>query len=419
MATFARSSRPSRPDKGRGKKICVLLCLTAAVFAVLLALPGCGKGGGEKGDDVAVSRVPDVVGMTEEEATEAIEGAGLEVGEVAHEVSDEVGIGLVMSQDPEPNTKQEEGTAVDLVVSDGPEHGAPDTSAMVEVPNLAHMTPAQAEAALGKLGLKAKRGEDVPAATLLGATVRVGRVGAQTPAPGAGVAPGMTVTYQLAKADDGVEVPSVTGKSKDDAVYALEAAGFEVSVQYDYSDSVAEGKVISQSPSAGSGAGKGSTVTIVVSLGSGEVSNPATVTVPDVAYLSYDDAVYNVQDRGLDYTIDYAYSDDVAYGYAVGTSPAAGTEVPAGSTVTIIISEGTGGGGVSYVAVPPIVNNYVDDAVSSVEAAGLVPQVQWYADVAPYGYVYDCYPMSGVEGEPGTTVYIFVSDGSGYDGGGS
>ena len=270
----------------------ILVFLAVAALAVLLALPGCGRGAEEKGDDVAVSRVPDVTGMTEEEATEAIEDAGLEVGEVTREKSDEVGIGLVVSQDPAPNTKQGEGSAVDLVVSDGPEHGTPDTSAMVEVPNLAHMTPAQAEAALGKLGLKAKRGEDVPAEELLGATVRVGHVGAQSPAPGAGVAPGVTVTYQLAKADEDVEVPNVTGMTKDDAVYALEAAGFKVSVSYDYSDSVGEGKVISQSPSGGGEAGKGSTVTIVVSKGPKPEDGPETVVVPDISY-EYKDGAAN------------------------------------------------------------------------------------------------------------------------------
>ena len=102
MVAFARSSRP---EKVRGKRFCVLICMIAAALAVLLALPGCGRGAEEKGDDVAISRVPDVVGMTEEEATEAIEDAGLEVGEVTREKSDEVAEEVGLNHEDTANLK--------------------------------------------------------------------------------------------------------------------------------------------------------------------------------------------------------------------------------------------------------------------------------------------------------------------------
>lgn len=64
-----------------------------------------------------------------------------------------------------------------------------------------------------------------------------------------------------------VEVPDVVGETQAAGTTTLETALFVVAVETAYSDSVAEGLIISQSPTAGSFANSGSTVTITVSLG--------------------------------------------------------------------------------------------------------------------------------------------------------
>lgn len=64
-----------------------------------------------------------------------------------------------------------------------------------------------------------------------------------------------------------VEVPDVVGETQAAGTATLEGAGFVVSVTTAYSDSVAEGLIISQSPEGGEFAASGSTVTITVSLG--------------------------------------------------------------------------------------------------------------------------------------------------------
>src|SRR5690606_23500582 len=64
-----------------------------------------------------------------------------------------------------------------------------------------------------------------------------------------------------------VEVPDVTGETQASATSTLEGAGFVVQVQTAFSDSIAEGLVISQVPAGGQAANSGSTVTITVSLG--------------------------------------------------------------------------------------------------------------------------------------------------------
>ena len=65
--------------------------------------------------------VPDVVGMTEEDAETAIVDEELEVGDVSTSYSDTVPAGSVISQDPVWGTEVALGSAVDLVVSLGQE----------------------------------------------------------------------------------------------------------------------------------------------------------------------------------------------------------------------------------------------------------------------------------------------------------
>src|SRR5699024_12172396 len=76
-----------------------------------------------------------------------------------------------------------------------------------------------------------------------------------------------TVIFEVSEGPETETVPDVLGLDRDEAVSALEAAGFKVTVEETHSDDVAEHKVISQSPEAGEDVKKESTVKLVVSLG--------------------------------------------------------------------------------------------------------------------------------------------------------
>lgn len=65
--------------------------------------------------------VPDVVGMTESQAGQAISGAGLVVGTTTRQNDASIPAGDVISQAPVGGTMVSSGSAVDLVVSDGPD----------------------------------------------------------------------------------------------------------------------------------------------------------------------------------------------------------------------------------------------------------------------------------------------------------
>ncbi|MCX8064726.1 MAG: PASTA domain-containing protein [Candidatus Hydrogenedentes bacterium] len=64
--------------------------------------------------------VPDVTGMTIDEASEALLDAGLDLGAIAWQCSNQVSEGLVISQSPLGGQEVPYGTPVDLVLSEGP-----------------------------------------------------------------------------------------------------------------------------------------------------------------------------------------------------------------------------------------------------------------------------------------------------------
>jgi len=77
--------------------------------------------------------VPDVVGISQSSAESAITGAGLTVGTITQQCSNEVSAGKVISQIPTAGTQVSPGSEVDLVVSTGPcPEGEGSTEGVVE-----------------------------------------------------------------------------------------------------------------------------------------------------------------------------------------------------------------------------------------------------------------------------------------------
>jgi beta-lactam-binding protein with PASTA domain len=97
--------------------------------------------------------------------------------------------------------------------------------------------------------------------------VAVGLVISQDPADGGTVDIGTDVDFVVSLGPEPVLVPDVVGETQEDAETALEADSFVPHVVEQYSESVAEGLVILQSPIAGAASTEGATVTIYVSLG--------------------------------------------------------------------------------------------------------------------------------------------------------
>ena len=148
---------------------------------------------------------------------------------------------------------------------------------------------------------------------------------------------GDRVTLVISKGQKKETVPDVEGKSLEDAKSILEAAGFVVDDDDEYSDEVEENHVISQSPSSGSQLAEGSTVKIVVSRGK-EVK---VAKVPDLKKMTVTEAEEALTAVNLKLgNVSQEYSDSVKENKVISQSIAADTEVKEETKIDITISKG-------------------------------------------------------------------------------
>lgn len=131
-----------------------------------------------------IREVPNVVGLSTNEARIKISQYELNVVEPPQErYSDEYPLGVVMDQEPKPNSKLSRGSGVTLSVSKGPK------PADIKVPNLAGMTVEQARSELDKVKLKLD-GNIVKATSV---DYLTGQIISHNPAKGTAVEEGSTV----------------------------------------------------------------------------------------------------------------------------------------------------------------------------------------------------------------------------------
>jgi beta-lactam-binding protein with PASTA domain len=134
-----------------------------------------------------MATVPNVVGMTQANASTAITSVGLTVGTITQTYSSTVALGNVISQSPTKGTSVVLGSSVNLTVSQGPK-----PVVYMTVPNVSGMTTANAKYTVIAAGLNA--GLVLPFHT---STVPSGIVINTVPAAGASVAQGTSVLFYV------------------------------------------------------------------------------------------------------------------------------------------------------------------------------------------------------------------------------
>jgi beta-lactam-binding protein with PASTA domain len=201
--------------------------------------------------------VPDVEGMSLNDAGQALRHAGLESS--TRPIASDEPPGTVVEQSPAAGEEVSEGTVVALRISEERER-PPATSepATVRVPNLVGARSADARSRLRAVGL---RWTQRPVESQRPA----GEVISQSPRANAELREGGTVTLRVSTGPAGVELPDVVGLNETSAIRELETAGFVVRVVDEPTFEPAEdGVVLAQSPAAGTTRRKGGTVTITV-----------------------------------------------------------------------------------------------------------------------------------------------------------
>jgi serine/threonine-protein kinase len=197
-----------------------------------------------------MTTVPDVRNRTRDEAAAMLARAGLEPN--VREIPSTKEINTVIAQDPAPGARVARGSKVRINVSKGP--------AQVPVPPVVGKPIEQAISELqGRNFAVARR--DVESNELAGTVL------AQDPEANTLAPEGSKVTLTVSKGPKTKAVPGVEGLGRDQAVAALEEAGFEAVVEEQEVDNPElENFVLSQDPPAGTQAKPGSKVTIVVGI---------------------------------------------------------------------------------------------------------------------------------------------------------
>jgi len=207
--------------------------------------------------------IPQLVGQTEEVARGLIEEAGFIVGTVTGRPDPDAPLGQVIEQSPLAGVELAAGTAINLVLSEGPL-----TFELADYSNQEENTVFQALAELGlRWNTRQETSEDVPDGTVI----------RTEPPPAALVSAGDIILLIISSGPGAVEVPDVFGLSEGNARDTIEAAGFRFRVEAGrqaVTDPALHDRVVRQFPESGTSAQPNSIVTVTM----GEYTAPTTTT---------------------------------------------------------------------------------------------------------------------------------------------
>ena len=208
---------------------------------------------------------------------------------------------------------------------------------------------------------------------------------------------------------DKITVPDVSGRSESEAQSILTQQGFpKIKSQFEFSDTVEQGKVIGTTPAANSEATKETEIVMIVSKG----PEKKMTSVPSVVGLSDADAQNAIKAASLTVgTVTYDYNDNVPEGQVVSQSVEGGKQVEQGTSVGLVVSRGPKPP--EKVSVPPVTNTSLENARKLLSSAGLRTGNVTYQnhDSVPSGNVISCSPGVGNSVDEGASVNLVVSQG--------
>ncbi|MFB9070827.1 PASTA domain-containing protein [Citricoccus parietis] len=210
-----------------------------------------------------------------------------------------------------------------------------------------------------------------------------------------------TVLVTVSLGPELFEVPHLTGLEQDEAEATLQDAELVLgTVTHEYSDTVEQGSVLSQSPAAADELRRNHAVSVVVSEG------PQPVAVPDLSGMTVEEATSELEAAGLQLEVSGSeHSATVEAGRIITQDPAEGDVLP-GSTVTAVQSLGP-----RMIAVPDVTGQTQGEARRQLEEAGFeVEETEILGDFfgSREGRVRNQSPESGAAAAEGSTVRILI-----------
>ena len=320
-------------------KIMKILTIVVVAIIVLILVFTVGKAAGvfksfggittqEEEDKSGKVTVPDVRGMSEEDAKALLNKKRLGIDVVTRKESKKYKAGKISKQTPEAGEKVSKHTKVEVVVSSGL------VGSKKAIPDVSGMSETEAQNKLEDAGFK------VTSSFQYDDSVESGKVISTTPEAGTKAEKGSTVTMLVSQGSNKKTVPDVRGMADATAQSTIKSYGFNVgTVTYDYSDSVEKGMVISQTVEPGTKASAGTSISITVSNGPKpeekiEIQNFVGQPVSALKSWAVSNGInINETKRGP--------SNTYPEGYITSMTPSSGT-ISKGGTISYEVSSGAG-----------------------------------------------------------------------------
>lgn len=255
--------------------------------------------------------VPSLVGLSKSEANKMLAGLGLKSEILSEIFSEDIPKGKIISSEPAGGGKITPTGTVGLNISKGQER--------ILITDLTGDTPDIASQKIAEIGLNV--GEIFESFDL---KIESGFVIKTDPAIGSKVKRGTVVNLIVSKGIEKIELASYIGKNGEQALSELTDSGFDVDVEYKFSDNIFKGQVISQAPDKSGAIPIGSKIRLVISKG------PEFIFVPNVLGKSKNSATLDLENLGLRVSIK-------GTGKVNNISPAIGSKVKQGSLITLTL----------------------------------------------------------------------------------
>ncbi|WP_151082705.1 Stk1 family PASTA domain-containing Ser/Thr kinase [Nocardioides cynanchi] len=306
------SEPPTTPVRGRRSRRGPVLLGLALVIALLAGVGAYWFGWAR------YTATPGVLGLTQQAATHKLEKAGLHVTVGAAAFSSSVPKGEVVGTDPGPGARVLDHGTVTLTLSKGQE--------LYAVPQLRNLTVNQAQDALLRSHLTYGR-----SIRQYDEKVARGHVIGSNPSAGKRESPKTLVDLVVSRGPQPIHIRDWTGAPAARAEQVLKAQHLDVVLgTAEYSDQVAQGHVLSQTPPSGV-LHRGDQVTLVVSKGPQLVPVPDNLTAMGVAAAT-------AELKGLGFQVSVVKSPYyIGVGYVYSSSPGGGEMAPKGSVVVLHI----------------------------------------------------------------------------------
>jgi serine/threonine-protein kinase len=260
--------------------------------------------------------VPDLRGQTLVEAQATLDRQHLEISDIVEVFHDVAPKGTVVGTEPSSGAAVNEGTRVQVSVSKGPE--------LFSIPDVVGKPLDEAKRLMEDAGFSISAASEQHHET-----IPAGAVISRDP-DGQQAKRGTNFQAVVSKGPPLIPVPNVNGKTSANARATLEAAGFTFTSSGEFSDSIAEGRVIRTQPAGGAPAPKGSQITALVSKG------PKPFPMPNLVGMTLGAAKSKAQSLGLVVRNEYPVpGSGEPQGEVQGQNPTVGAAVRKGTPIDL------------------------------------------------------------------------------------